>query len=209
MAGGNMYGNADAIQSALPHREKPFFESFRQETDPDSRERILSMVSQDMQRALVGQWTKDYAATKGRSISPGNDIKGAVQMAQSQLRRLGRPVPPQDWAGNDPSIDWEDIKAVLVQNEGADTHDYNIWDDRTQSLLRKPFVHGAVAGLTSRRMNMSINAMSADIARNLGQNMMPFETINHSANVSFNMNNNVNYLAWENELYGKNSDRFR
>lgn len=209
MAGGDMYGNADMIQSALPHREKPFFESFRQETDLRARSRILSMVSQDMQRALTGQWTKDYAATQGRTVAPGNDIAGAVQMAQAQLKGLGRPVPPQGWAGSDPAIDWEDIKAVLVQNEGMDTHDYNIWDDRTQSLLRKPYVYGAVAGLTSRRMNVNINAMSADLARNLGEDMMPFETINHSANVSFTMNNNVNYSAWENEQYARNIGGFR
>jgi hypothetical protein len=207
MVGANMYGDPNLIQSALPHREKPFFEAFRQETDPRARERILSMVSQDMQRALVGQWSQQYAATQGRSVGQSPNIQEAVQMAQSQLKRMGRPVPPQGWAGSDPAIDWNDIKTVMVQNEGADTHDYNIWDDRTNSLLRKPYVYGAVEGLTSRRMQTPITAMSNSIDRNLGTALMPIETIAHTASVSFSLNNAVNYTDWEKAQYKRHIDR--
>jgi len=202
-----MYGNADQIQAALPQREKPFFEAFRQETDPGARERILSMVSQDMQRALSGQWSQQYAATQGRSIGRNPDIGTAVKMAQQQLKRMGRPVPPQGWSGSNPGVDWNDIKAVMVQNEGADTHDYNIWDDRTQSLLRKPYAYGAVEGLTSRRMQTGITAMSNTIDRTLGIPLMPIETIAHTATVSFSMNNAVNYTDWEKAQYKHHIDR--
>lgn len=167
------------------------------------------MVSQDMQRALVGQWTKQYAATQGRSVNAVNDISQAVQMAQHQLRRMGRPVPEQGWSGYDKSVDWMDIKTVLVQNEGLDTHDFNIWDDRTQSLLRKPNVYGAVDELTSRQMPTHITSMAKDVARNLGQTIMPYETISFNHDVSFTMNNNVNYAAWEKEQYKYRIDAMR
>lgn len=205
MAGVNVYGSEMLINSALPHREKPFFEAFRQETDPAARSRILSMVSSDMQRALVGQWTKQYAQAHGRSVQGNNDIGEAVRMARFQLRRMGRPVPPQNWSGSDPAIDWDDIKAVLVANEGQDTHDYNIWDDRTNSLLRKPYVYGAVEGLTSRRMPTHLNKMSFGV----GGHFMPVETFSHTQRNMFNVHNNVNYANWENDQYEGFIDRLR
>lgn len=209
MAGGNMYGDPAQISAALPHREKPYFEAFRQETDPRARSRILSMVSSDMQRALTGQWSQQFATTQGGSISGKTNIGQAVQMARAQIHRMGRQAPPAGWAGSDPAIDWDDIKAVLVQNEGTDTHDYNIWDDRTQSLLRKPYVYGAVAGLTSRRNPTNINSVARGIGGDAASNVMPFETFDFRAGISFTMNNNVNYSSWENEQYKSTIDRLR
>ena len=203
MAGGNMYGDPALIQSALPQREKPFFEAFRQETDPRARKRILSMVSQDMQRALTGQWSQQYAATQGKTINKQNNIGNAIKMSQQHIRQLGRRAPDKDWEGNNPAIDWEDIKAVLVQHEGADTHDFNVWDDRTNSLLRKPYVYGAVTGLTSRQMPVRIAAIANNVAESSQAIVMPWTAMNHDLRQSVTMQNQVNYGDWERSQYAK------
>jgi len=158
-----------------------------------------------MQRALVGQWTQQYAATQGQTMSKKSDISGAVNMAREQLNRMGRPAPPSGWSGYDKAVDWKDIKAVLVQNEGADTHDFNIWDDRTNSLLRKPYIYGAVEGLTSRRMPTHQNALS----KGFSEEMLISQGISHETNMSFTMNNEVNYAAWERSQYNTLIERIK
>lgn len=47
----------------------------------------------------------------------------------------------------DPNRDYQDVK--LVQQEGYDAHDFNLFDDRSSVLWRKPYVDGAVRELTS------------------------------------------------------------
>jgi hypothetical protein len=210
MLAADMYGDPNIISSALPSRERPFFESFLQETDPGSRKQILSMVSQDMQRALVGQWSQQYAKTQGGSLAQGGpSIQAASQVARMQIKRMGRNAPPADWAGSNPAIDWEDIKTVMIQNEGMDTHDFNIWDDRTNSLLRKPYVRGAVAGLTSRPMATNVNSMGRRVNGDMNQQMAINTTYAHRHGASFSINNDVNYAMWEEDQYQREIERLR
>jgi hypothetical protein len=48
-----------------------------------------------------------------------------------------------------PELDYQDVKLKIVQNEGYDAHDFNIFDDRSNVLWRKPYVDGAVRELTT------------------------------------------------------------
>jgi len=41
------------------------------------------------------------------------------------------------------------FQAKIVQNEGYDMHDFDIFDDRAALLWRKPYVDGAVRELTA------------------------------------------------------------
>jgi hypothetical protein len=43
----------------------------------------------------------------------------------------------------------QDVKLQIVNNEGYDAHDFNLFDDRSSVLWRKPYVDGAVRELTS------------------------------------------------------------
>lgn len=40
----------------------------------------------------------------------------------------------------DPRVDLEDVKLKVVQSLGLDFHDFNLWDARARSLLRKPYL---------------------------------------------------------------------
>lgn len=47
------------------------------------------------------------------------------------------------------NLDYQDVKLQIVQQEGYDAHDFNLFDDRSSLLWRKPYVDGAVRELTS------------------------------------------------------------
>ena len=49
----------------------------------------------------------------------------------------------------DNNLDYQDVKLKIVQQEGYDAHDFNLFDDRASQLWRKPYVEGAVQELTS------------------------------------------------------------
>lgn len=204
MAGANVYSSELMLEQALPYREKPYFQAFVQETDPNARKRILSMVSADMQRALVGQWTKQYAQVTGGDVPRSNTqarIQAAAQMAVSQVRGAGYNVPGPEWVGWDKRVDFEDVKAVTIEHEGIDRHEFNIWDDRTNSLMRKPYLFGAAEALTSRRMPTEIVSMSRHLDRRRQSQHFPVETINHEHQIQFTMHNHVNYNEWERDNY--------
>jgi hypothetical protein len=46
-------------------------------------------------------------------------------------------------------LDYQDVKLKIVQQEGYDAHDFNLFDDRSSELWRKPYVDGAVRELTA------------------------------------------------------------
>ena len=41
------------------------------------------------------------------------------------------------------------MKLKILQQEGYDAHDFNLFDDRSSQLWRKPYVDGAVRELTA------------------------------------------------------------
>ncbi len=51
-----------------------------------------------------------------------------------------RPLPGPDWVGWHPHADLDDVKLKLIDNLGEDIHDYNLWESRRQSLIRKPYI---------------------------------------------------------------------
>lgn len=50
------------------------------------------------------------------------------------------PLPPEDSIAWHPAVDLEDVKAVYVAQEGLDFHDFGIYQDRINSLLRKQYI---------------------------------------------------------------------
>ena len=47
------------------------------------------------------------------------------------------------------ALDYQDVELKIIQQEGYDAHDFNIFDDRASLLWRKPYIDGAVRELTS------------------------------------------------------------
>lgn len=209
-AGMDVFGEEDRVKSALPYRDRPYFETFAQETDPERRERILSMVSDDMQRALQGQWTRQYANTIGAEVQ-GQETKARMELSfnlsEQEIRKAGYNVPDNSWIGWDKRVDTEDVKAIFIKQEGMDLHDYNIWDDRMNQLLRKPYLKGADEMLTSRPMRVPAISMSRGLDRRRQEMHYVSEEISRGNFLRFNMHNRVDHSQTENNLYNREREK--
>jgi len=53
----------------------------------------------------------------------------------------GRDVPGPDWVGFHPSVDLDSIKLKLIQNEGRDMYDFDLWPSDRANLARRPFIN--------------------------------------------------------------------
>jgi len=59
----------------------------------------------------------------------------------------GRMLPGPDWKGWHPSVDLEDIKLKIVQDEGRNMFEYDLWPDRARMVARRPAVEEAAEEL--------------------------------------------------------------
>jgi len=62
--------------------------------------------------------------------------------------RTGFALPEAGSEAYDEALDYTDVQLKIIQQEGYDAHDFNIFDDRAAELWRKPYVDGAVRELT-------------------------------------------------------------
>jgi hypothetical protein len=84
-----------------------------------------------------------------------------------RIGRLNGGLPDQsDSATLSDNLDYQDVKLKIVQQEGYDEHDFNLFDDRASVLWRKPYVDGAVQELTAG------NTRSEDELRSAVEQMM-------------------------------------
>src|SRR6185312_7724773 len=59
----------------------------------------------------------------------------------------------------DEALDYQDVKLKIIQQEGYDAHDFNLFDDRASLLWRKPYVDGAVRELTAGNNGRSVEQL--------------------------------------------------
>ena len=52
-------------------------------------------------------------------------------------------LPADDWLGWDPQVSLDDVKLRVVQNQGADYHDFELWEEREAGTRRKPYLNQA------------------------------------------------------------------
>lgn len=173
--GGNLFSSPAFVANTLPRREKLYFQAFLQETDPEKREQILQSVSPELYKALTAQWIKTdamLARAAGRDVpeiqeggilytkeglkeydQASTDLSYSDYMRSKEIAgtfgKLGFDLPGPGSPLWSEGMDYEDVKLKIIQNEGYDYHDFNIYDDRAALLWRKPYVDGAVRELTT------------------------------------------------------------
>lgn len=174
-AGVDLFSEASYVASTLPRREALYFMKFVKETDPDKRQSILASVSKPTAEALEAQWLKakaNIAQAEGKDVDPVDDggrilTKEGLAAYKNSNTKLGYgdftrsleiakvftdrnyQVPTIDSDVFSSNIDYDDVKLKIIQLEGYDAKDFNIFDDRSNVLWRKPYIDGAVSELTS------------------------------------------------------------
>jgi hypothetical protein len=162
------------VGSTLSEREAHYFQRFLPETDTEKRQQILSSASPELARILTAQWVAQDARIAQAETGSYTQIGSQGRLfTQDQLEEYnsantglgygdylrskeiaeffsssGLAVPNTDSSLWNPNLDYEDVKLKIIQNEGYDMHDFNIFDDRAALLWRKPYVDGAVRELT-------------------------------------------------------------
>lgn len=69
-----------------------------------------------------------------------------VKLLEKKLE--GRGLPGPDWVGWNPMLDLDDVKLKIVQQEGKNTYDYDIWPDQIRAAVRRePLLEEAVEEL--------------------------------------------------------------
>jgi hypothetical protein len=183
--GANLLGSDMYVASTLPDRDARYFRKFMEETDPDKRSAILDVVPEEMSRALTTQWAAQedrIAAAEGKD--PGSigengrlytdEEVGDYRKAKTKLdyanylrskeianffSRTGFTLPDSDSPVYDEALDYQDVKLKIIQQEGYDAHDFNLFDDRASLLWRKPYVDGAVRELTAGNQGRSVEQL--------------------------------------------------
>jgi hypothetical protein len=173
--GANLFAEPSYVMSTLPRREQLYFADFLNETNPDKRREILDSVAPETARALQAQWvTRDASILRaegkrvppigegGRLYTP-EDVED-YERAQTDLTygqyvrsreiaeffaRTGWAMPEAGADAYNPAIDYEDLKVKMLMQEGYNLHDFNLYDDRANTVWRKPYLDGAIRELTS------------------------------------------------------------
>jgi len=135
MTGLNVQGGWANIYSAMPKRERSFFDAFTAAEGSD-REEILDMVPKPMERLYKAQWNI-MDRKEGRDKS--------YNVEDTQARDLvdyfkDNHMPEDTWAGWHPDVDLRDVQLKVVKNEGMDIHDFNLWQSQERQMRRRSYV---------------------------------------------------------------------
>ena len=77
--------------------------------------------------------------------------------------RAGFILPESNSPVYDEALDYQDVKLKIIQQEGYDAHDFNLFDDRASLLWRKPYVDGAVRELTAGNQGRSVEQLRRSV----------------------------------------------
>lgn len=222
--GANLLGSEMYVASTLPDRDARYFKEFVAESDPDKRQEILKVVPEQMQRALLAQWaSKDdrIARAEGKDVAPigengrlyNDEDLSAYKKADTKLdyanylrsrevadffSRTGFGLPDPDSPVLDQALDYQDVKLKIIQMEGYDAHDFNLFDDRASLLWRKPYVDGAVRELTAGNQGRSSEQLRRAVeqlmlaAGNKNPNIRATQTTAHRARGNVRVDVDVN-----------------
>jgi hypothetical protein len=173
--GVDQFAQPSFLASTLNGRDATYFQRFLRESDPNERIKILSSVPPEMAKSLATQWIQqqaNIAIAEGRKVSElgeggrlYNDAdledysKADTKLNYGDYQRSKEVAEfftsrglnlPEDATSPlyNPSIDYEDVKMKIVQQEGYDAHDFGFFDDRAALLWRKPYIDGAIRELT-------------------------------------------------------------
>lgn len=86
----------------------------------------------------------DYLKTRQQGESYPDWYRRTKLLEQS-LR--GRSLPGPDWVGFSPQVDLEDIRLKVVEYEGRNMYDYDLWQDRERAVARRPVINKAAEEL--------------------------------------------------------------
>jgi len=100
-----------------------------------------------------------------------------LQEQELQLYFQDHPLPAAQSLIWDPRIDLEDVKLKVVTQEGADHHDYDIWDTQVRAANRKPYLDNILEDLKEERSPEEIRRQIRAICEGQGIEDLQVEVV--------------------------------
>ena len=135
------------ILAALNRKERKYFMPFI-EAPEEEREEILKLAPSYMKRALQSAY--------GVKV---DERKPLDEYFQEHY------LPGNDWAGWNPDVDLEDVKVKMVQHEGMDNSEFDIWED---DELRASRLDIPIPKINFNQRATSVKSKLQDVLRNSG-----------------------------------------
>lgn len=95
---------------------------------------------------VTEEYLAQYKDQKQYDETYGDWFRRAV-MIPGVVGEEGLPGP--DWVGWSPQVDLDEVKLKVVQNEGMDIHDFNLWQSDEKSAAGKPYLDDVASQLVS------------------------------------------------------------
>lgn len=168
--GTDPYGIPGEVEKAFPRDQKAYYRAFK-EASVDQQAEMLPLVpsyQKGIYEAALAQTSQPNPVEGGdhgymvtdseyqkdfpdylKEVSAGNRWNNSYarwkgdRKASQVLAKEG--IPSDGWVGWNPNVPLQDIKMKVVQNEGYDMHDFNLWESRAFSLGRKPYIDNVAA----------------------------------------------------------------
>ncbi|GAK42055.1 hypothetical protein TCA2_4547 [Paenibacillus sp. TCA20] len=118
--GADPYSDRMKLASALPYKDKWFFDDFVEAPERD-RQRILEVIPENQRRIYKALW--------------GIENEGPAPLEEVFSKFV---LPDPGWIGWNPKVDLEDMKVKAVQEAGLDMSDFNFWTDDVVSSSYLP-----------------------------------------------------------------------
>lgn len=181
----------ERILELVPENERRLYEAQWEVLYSDELQNQMDegLIPENLQASAQKELTRLYEKrdTEGFPVSP--DLKNLYRdqrqqeesygdwfrrtIIQEQAQEEGL-LPGPDWVGWNPSVDLDDIKLKLVQREGLDIHDFDLWESDARAGAHREFLNEAVDELVEvetpadGRTESEIQQETEDILAELG-----------------------------------------
>lgn len=128
-------GRWSDIYSAMPKRERSFFDAFTRAQEGE-RDEILDIVPPQMQKLYKAQWN---------IMDRKDGLRGSYNVEDSTARDTidyyrDNYLPEESYIGWHPDVNLRDVQLKVVKNEGMDMHSFNLWQSQERQMRRRPYV---------------------------------------------------------------------
>lgn len=115
-----------------------------------------AVIAIESSRATEGEATDTNTWNSYINKVEGGDVRSntfpdyiRAKKLESYFEESPFDAPKADWIGYHPAVTMDDVKLKVVQAQGMDFHDFDLWEGDERSAARKPYLNEAASDLMS------------------------------------------------------------
>jgi hypothetical protein len=173
------------IAKLIPENERTFYEARWKMADAAMIKQAMdkNLLSEDQKRRAEETLRQHYREREMEDM-PRNEALWSEYLATRiqgesypdwyrrtkllAVRLKGRPLPGPDWVGWHPAVDLEDIKMKIVDQEGRNAYQYDLWPERRRLVARRPVIAEASRALEGKMSTDDVRSRMIGLLTGLG-----------------------------------------